>query len=175
MFTLTLSLDSLSVYIVAFDVLVLLSYVLYIFNKKRLIDNSVKKISEFITDYFMSSGAEVRVTCVKVDGDKRFVVMIESKPSKRFRYSNVLESNLISHAYKITGNTIEKIYWRFPIDALKTELAESPREESADASTNETEADLYFVDAHERAKSQAEYKVSEVTWDEFAGSKNPNE
>ena len=123
----------------------------------------------------MSSGAEVRVTCVKVDGDKRFIVMIESKPSKRFRYSNVLESNLISHAYKITGNTIEKIYWRFPIDVIKTELDESPREEAGEINTNETQADLYFVDAHERAKAQEEYKVSEVTWDEFASSKKPNE
>lgn len=175
MFTLTLSLDSLSLYIVAFDVVVLLSYVLYIYNKKRLIANSIKKISEFITDYFMSSGAEVRVTCVKVDGDKRFVVMIESKPSKRFRYSNVLESNLISHAYKLTGNTIEKIYWRFPINPLKTELGESPREEASEVSNSETETDLYFVDAHERAKSHAEYKVSEVTWDEFESSKKLNE
>lgn len=169
MFTLTLSLDSLSMYIVALDIIVLLSYVLYVFNKKRLIENAVNKISEFIADYFMSSGAEVRVTCIKVDGDKRFVVMIESKPLKRFRYSNVLESNLISHAYKITGNTIEKIYWRFPIEADRTDSAETVRGQNSEVAN--TEDDLYFADAYERAKAQAEYKVSELTWDEYAENK----
>ena len=169
MFTLSLTLDSLSVYIVAIDIIALLSYILYIFNKKRLVANAVNKISEFITDYFMSSGSEVRVTCIKVDGNKRFVVMIESKPSKRFRYSNVLESNLTSHAYKITGNTIEKIYWRFPINGDKAELAESSREQGSELPSSED--DLYFADALDKAKAQAEYKVSEVTWEEFTNNK----
>ncbi|HQS44241.1 MAG TPA: hypothetical protein PLJ70_07420 [Methylotenera sp.] len=45
MFTLTLTLDSLSIYIVAADIVILLSYVLYLFHKKRELANSLLTIS----------------------------------------------------------------------------------------------------------------------------------
>jgi len=53
-------------------------------------------------------------TLTLIEGMKRFVTLIESQPLKRFRYSNVLENNLIAHIYQKTGNTVEKIFWRFP-------------------------------------------------------------
>ena len=124
MFTLTLSLDSLSVYLVAADVFILLAYILYIFNKKRRLDKSLKDIREFIQEYFLNTGAEVQVTCFKLEGDKRFVALIQSQPLKRFRCSNALENNLITHIFDVTGNRVEKIYWRFPITLNKDLIAE---------------------------------------------------
>lgn len=168
MFTLTVSLDSLSVYIAAADVVILLVYVLYLFQKKRSLDNSIKKITEFITEYFMNTGAEVQVTCFKLEGRRHFVTLIESEPLKRFRYSNVLESNLISHIFKITGNVIEKIYWRFPVQIQKDATAVEGK--------NSLEADdLYFSDVHALAKTQTEYKVSEMSWDEYESARKKAE
>ncbi len=164
MFTLTVSLDSLSIYIVAADVLILLTYVLYLFQKKRSLDNSIKKITEFITEYFMNTGAEVHVTCFKLEGRKHFVTLIESEPLKRFRYSNVLETNLISHIFKITGNVIEKIYWRFPVQIQKDSVV-------VEGGISQESDDLYFSDVPALAKEQTEYKVSEVSWDEYENSK----
>lgn len=159
MFTLTLTLDSVSMYIVAADIVALLSYVLYLFHKQRVLDQAKQTITDFITDYFTHTGADVRVTCFKVDGNKRFVTLIESQPLKRFRFSNVLENNLIAHIYQKTGNTVEKIYWRFPVVMHK----EAMLEEAKVGIENE---DAYFMDV-KAAEDGATYKVSEASWDEF--------
>lgn len=160
MITLTLTLDSLATYIVAIDLIVLLSYILYLFHKKRELEKSIQNITDFISDYFTHTGAEVRVTCFKLEGFKRFVVLIESQPLKRFRYSNVLENNLIAHIFQKTGNTVEKIYWRFPVTLHKDAIAmEVPSDTSSD--------DAYFVDIQATDDAAATYKVSEASWDEF--------
>lgn len=160
MFTLTISLDSLSLYIVAADILILLTYILYLFQKKRNIEKSINSISEFITQYFRGTGAEVQVTCFKLEESKRFVTLIESEPLKRFRYSNVLESNLIAHISKITGNIVEKIYWRFPLQLHKDTI-------DIDEKNNLENDDFYFLDVQDLDKSKSGYKVSEASWGEF--------
>ena len=164
MITLTLTLDSLSTYIVIIDILVLLSYVLYLFRRNRALEHSIQNITDFITEYFTHTGADVHVTCFKLDGNKRFVTLIESQPLKRFRYSNVLENNLIAHIFQKTGNTVEKIYWRFPVDVHKEEyMAEAHADFSSD--------DSYFLDIQSPAEASTIYKVSEASWDEFKNSK----
>jgi len=164
MFTLTVNLDSLAVYIVAADVVILLTYILHVFNKKRLLDKSIKNITEFVEEYFMNTGAEVQVTCFKVEGNKRFVALIQSEPLKRFRCSHVLESNLITHISDVTGNTVEKIYWRFPIQLNKALMTATEK--------NSLESDdLYFSDGFTRDEAAKKYKVSEVSWDQYESPK----
>ncbi len=163
MITLTLTLDSLATYIVVVDVLILLFYILYLFHKKRALEKSIQNITQFITDYFTHTGAEVRVTCFKVEGNRRFVTLIESQPLKRFRYSNVLENNLITHIYQKTGNTVEKIYWRFPVEIHKDAIIVETRRDLAGD-------DSYFVDMQPGEDESATYKVSEASWDEFKNS-----
>lgn len=165
MLTLTISLDSLSLYIATGDVVILLSYVLYLFHKKRKLEKSIRDITEFITEYFINAGVEVKVTCFKLEGNKRFVALIESQPLKRFRYSNVLESNLVSHILNITGNIVEKIYWRFPIQLNKHEM-------SAHQDTELEDDDSYFTGEVAQIKESTEYDVSEASWDDYEKSKN---
>lgn len=165
MFTLTLSLDSLSLYIVVFDVVALLTYVLYLFHKKRKLENSIKNITTFISDYFINTGAEVQVNCYKLATEnKRFVVLIQSEPLKRFRYSFILESNLISHTFKRTGCIVDKIYWRFPVQAQRDVIADESEVDHTDGE------DLYFSDVQKDAKAEMKYEVSETSWDAFQKS-----
>lgn len=168
MFTLTISLDSTALHIVALDMLVLFSYILYLNHKKRKIAKSVQHITDFITEYFMHTGAEVQVTCFKLESDKHFVTLIQSKPLKRFRFSNILESNLIAHIYEKTGNVVEKIYWRFPVE-IRDEAIVTEAHNTGSAIVESD--DMYFVDvqAVAEANGNGAYKVSEATWDEFKG------
>ena len=165
MLTLTLSLDSLSIYVVLTDVVILLSYVLYIFQKKRNLEKSIKKISDFIMDYFSNSGVEVHASCFKVDGKKRFVAFIESQPLKRFRYSNVLEQNLVSHILRLTGCTVEKVFWRFPIQLNREAML-------VDGGNGLNQDDPYFSDRTtiteaSNNETSKDINVSEVSWEEF--------
>lgn len=161
MFTLTVSLDSLSLYIVAADVIALLSYILFIFNQKRNLEKSIKKITDFVTEYFLNTGVEVQATCFPLPQSKHFVTLIESAPLKRFRFSNVLESNLITHIHNTSSNVVEKIYWRFPVQFQSEALL--------DGEKNVVERDdEYFSEMH--ALTKAEYSVSEVPWAEYENS-----
>jgi hypothetical protein len=158
MFTLTLSLDSLSLYIVAADVIILFSYILFIFNQKRNLEKSIKKITDFVTEYFLNTGVEVLVTCFPLPQSKHFVALIESAPLKRFRFSNVLESNLIAHIHNTSSNVVEKIYWRFPVQIQSEVLVDTEK--------NVIERDdEYFSEMH--ALTKAEYSVSEVPWADY--------
>lgn len=163
-FTLTVSLDSTASHIVGFDLLIILIYILYIFRKKRGLAGEIKAISEFISEYFLNTGAEVEVSCFKLDLDKRYVVLIQSEPLKRFRYSNILESNLTSHVFKKTGNTIEKIFWRFPVQ-IKKDLVGQESDGFPDPD------DIYFSNIQLATANNEKYKVSDSSWDEFKSSK----
>ena len=164
MLTFTLSLDSLSLYIALFDIVALLAYVLYIINKKRKLENTISRITEFISEYFINTGTEVQVSCYKLaNDDNRFVVLIQSEPLKRFRYSFILESNLIAHTLKKTGSVVDRIYWRFPVSSQK--------DIEDDLQIKAESEDLYFSEVKSKAQSGLEYKVSEASWDDFEGSK----
>ncbi len=172
MFTLTISLDSTALHIVALDMLVLLSYILYLNYKKRKIERSISHITDFITEYFMHTGAEVQVTCFKLEGDKHFVTLIQSKPLKRFRFSNILESNLITHIYEKTGNVVEKIYWRFPVEIRDEAIVTESHTSSHSVADSD---DMYFVDVQAAAEANGAYKVSEASWDEFKDQKQQSQ
>lgn len=159
MLTFTITLDSLAFYITVFDVVVLLSYVLWVFQRKRKKEKCIKTISDFIVQYFSNSGTAVQVTITPSKNNGNFIAMVESEPLKRFRYSNIIESNLISHILKLTGYVVEKIYWRFPVMLSKDTVVTIEGEDQSDR-------DLYFQEP-EIAQSHFEYKVAEVSWDQF--------
>lgn len=159
MITLTLSLDSLAVYLVVADILVLLSYVLYILHRKRKLERAIAKVSEFVTDYFMNSGISVKVMSYQKPGESHFVTMIESQPLKRFRYSSVIERNLIDHIESAIGVQIDKIFWRFPLHMQNDQmLAEAP----------DNASDAYLEESKEAIRISENYKVSEASWDDFS-------
>lgn len=162
MITLTLSLDSLAVYLVVIDIVVLLSYILFIFHKKRKLERKIAKVSEFVTDYFLNSAISVKVTSYQKSDDKHFITMIESQPLKRFRYSSVIERNLIDHIDSVMGIQIDRIYWRFPLHMQSNPMLEHPSDE--DIYLNESEDATHILD---------DYKVSEVGWDDFSESNSP--
>lgn len=164
MLTLTLNLDALSFYIVVADVVLLLCYVLYIKHRDRQREQAIKVITSFITEYFSNSGTEARVSCYRLDRDRHFVVLIESEPLKRFRYSNILENNLINHVHKVTGNTVEKIYWRFPVQISQQTILPYETAGSSDE-------DDYFSQEPEKNKLQPGYGVAEISWEEFEDTK----
>ena len=164
MLTFTLSLDSLSLYIALFDIAALLTYILYLINKKRKLENAINRITDFISEYFINTGTEVQVSCYKLANDvNRFVVLIQSEPLKRFRYSFILESNLIAHTLKKTGSVVDRIYWRFPVSSQK--------DIEDDLQIKAESEDLYFSDVKSKTQSGLEYKVSEASWDDFEDPK----
>jgi hypothetical protein len=115
MFTLTFSLDSVALYALSANLLALTVFVLLVYAAKKKRAMADAKIIDFVTEYFLNTGVEVLVSCVQDPISKQTHVQIESAPLKRFRFSNILESNLIGHIARLTGEKVDKIYWRFPV------------------------------------------------------------
>ena len=160
MFTLNLTLDAFSVYVVVADIIALILYVLYLHYKKKRLDKAAEKISQFVKGYFMNTGTEVKVNCIKLDNHVSFVVFIESSPLKSFRYSNLLETSLIAHIEQVTGHSVEKIYWRFPLPLREYDAPVQPE-------VTPHNNDAYFSDVQEQSHAKVDYNVSEVSWEEF--------
>ncbi len=165
MFTFSLTLDAFSVYVVAVDVVILLAYVLYLIGKRRRLERDMARINQFVAGYFANTGAEVRVSSTRPSAGGNFVVLLESPPLKRFRYSNFLESNLLAHIRQETGCRVDKVYWRFPIQLHKYEMAVP--EDGVPA-----QDDLFLAGGLAGARGLDDYKVAELGWEEFAGARH---
>ena len=159
MFTLTFSLDSVALYALSANLFALCTFALVVYAAKKKRALAQAKIIDFVTEYFLNTGVEVLVSCSQDPISKQTLVQIESAPLKRFRFSNILESNLIGHIARITGEKVDKIYWRFPVppqnDAMFTEKS-SPLAED----------DPYLFEM--RAAATDGYTVTEIPADKSA-------
>jgi hypothetical protein len=159
MFTMTLSLNVTAIYLVAADIIVLLSYILVILYRKRQYEQEIDTISRIITAYFGISGIEVVASCHGITGSDRFIAMVESEPVKRFRCSHIVELSLIQHILKVSGRKVEKIYWRFPLPRKEGEVLSAIEEARKD--------DEYLAEGLTQAKSETEYNVEGASWDQY--------
>lgn len=121
----------------------------------------VLRIAEAVNEYFARSSAEINVQCHLVHG--RFLILIESEPLKRFRYSHIVEASLISHVDKALGLHVHSVYWRFPLPA-----GDAPPRAAADArQAPQEEEDEYVIQGLREAKTNPNYHVAEDSWDQF--------
>lgn len=132
----------------------------------------IKEISELIISYFGHAALEVRVFAFRQGRKADFTLLIETPPISRFRHSNILEGNLIEYVEKVTGKTIEKIFWRF---SLEQNLA---RADSISDYNNEGKlkelssmpdlAEMELIDEFGHPYiDPSYYEVSEISFDEF--------
>lgn len=160
MLELNLTLDAFSVYVVLVDIVLLLGYAFYLYRKKKRLAQVADRISQFVKGYFLNSGIVVDTDCLPSKNRKGFILLIESSPLKSFRYSNLVEASLIGHIEQVTGNQVEQIYWRFPIKGAESD----PRAAGNDESNTE---DQYLRDANSEFRSRGDYKVEELSLDDF--------
>lgn len=131
-------------------------------RKQRKLLNDAERIAAAAAEYFARSGAQVGAQCQPVHG--RFLVLIESEPLKRFRYSHIVEASLISHVEKTLGLQIDRVFWRFPLP-----IGASTAQDTADIkpAVREDGEDDYVAQGLREAKSSADYHVAEDSWDQF--------
>jgi len=157
---LNLTLDAFSVYVVVVDILLLLGYTGYLYIKKKRLAQVADRISQFVKGYFANSGITVDSECLPSRNIKGFILLIESSPLKSFRYSNLVEASLIGHIEQVTGHHVEQIFWRFPI-----RVAESDQPTAGNIKSNAD--DQYLRDAQSEVRSREDYKVEELSLDDF--------
>jgi hypothetical protein len=135
------------------------AYTYAVQRKQRKIAGNAHRIALAVKEYFAKSGAEIGAQCHPVHG--RFLVLVESEPLKRFRYSHIVEASLISYVEKTLGLHVDRVFWRFPLP-----VGASSAQDTADLKPSPRE-DEYVVQGIRQAISNPDYHVAEDSWDQF--------
>lgn len=128
-------------------------------RKQRKAASDAHRIANAVTEYFVRSGAKVSVQCHPAQG--RFLVLVESEPLKRFRYSHIVEAALVNHVEKSVGLQVDRVFWRFPLPVGVVSASDT-----ADLKPSLREDD-YVAQAIREAKTNPGYHVAEDSWDQF--------
>mgnify|MGYP003497925626 FL=1 len=127
-------------------------------SQRQAIANA-HRIVHAVKEYFARSGAEISAQCHPMHG--RFLVLVESEPLKRFRYSHIVEASLISHVEKALGLHVDRVFWRFPLPT-----GASSAQDAADTKSVQNE-DEYVVQGVRQAITNPNHHVAEDSWDQF--------
>jgi hypothetical protein len=138
--------------------------VLVLKHRARVIKRNSKLISTTIVDYFRENGNEVGVECIGRPGGRTFVVLVSSKPSKRFRNSHLVELALTTHVRKVRGLDLERVYWCFPVKTKQDAAQRDATLADAPATVNGHE---YFDEESVPRLKPPGYRVKELTREKF--------
>ncbi|MBS3917216.1 MAG: hypothetical protein KGZ31_05935 [Sulfuritalea sp.] len=128
-------------------------------RKQRQAIANTRRIAHAVKEYFARSSVEVSAQCLHTNGC--FLILVESEPLKRFRYSHIVEASLISHVEKALGLHADRVFWRFPLPVGTT----SPRD-TVDIKPPALEDD-YIIQGIREANNKPGYHVAEDSWDQF--------
>lgn len=145
-------------------------------KRRGAAEDSVAKAAQ---DYFARFQIRAR-TIGSLLPDDSMVLMVETPPHKKLRFSYIIEPPIKNFIHVTTGIQVTRVFWRFPIPAQKTnapdvkyvdmdadtiqlDLASTPPTESPDAPAVETdvETDDYF-------RQHQTYQIEEVSWEDFS-------
>jgi len=167
MLIVTATFDLTILYFVAANVIAILGYVLIILHRKRALHRNVTVVANVITDYFRDSGAEVAVECIGRPGGRHFVALISSKPTKRFRHSNIVQIVLATHVRKTCGLELEKVYWCFPIKTKQETSQRDTATASSDMPATVGRYDEYVEEGQANLDQLPGYGVKVLSLDEY--------
>jgi hypothetical protein len=112
----------------------------------------MRKVTEAASNYLKSNSVDAHVTSYPVLGGRRFVVLIEARPSEKLRTSHLIEVAVIDEVRKAAGLVVERVFWRFPVTVLGKE---------------EMQEDLYMAQGYQRNRKEEGYTVDETTLQQF--------
>ena len=159
MFTVTATFDLTLLYFVAANVVFILGYVLVMKHRSRAMGRNATLAANTVVDYFRETGSVVSAECLPRDKGRRFIALIRTRPSQRFRNSHIIELALIAHVRKVRGLDLEKVYWCFPVkskqDAVQPQAA-------SEGSTMTMKGDEYFDEELSTTTKPPGYRVREL-------------
>jgi hypothetical protein len=174
--------DAISLILAALVVALLIGILAYAASVKMKAARNKREtalIRSTIIDYFRRSGVEVSADCMSFDGNRRFTVVVESEPMKRFRLSHIIEMTLREHIRKNCGLELDKIYWRFPIKEAARSSAvpgvidgapdapDAPEAANVAARKADESPDEYINEGLEHYRHIPKPEVTELSWESF--------
>lgn len=153
-------------------------------DKRR--DKAEEAVAKAAHDYFARFQIRARTIGTQL-ADDSMVLMVETPPHKKLRFSYIIEPPIKNFIRVQTGIEVARIFWRFPIPARETRTPEvkyadpdtlqlEPAQAQPSAADPgvvspqplDTESDDYF---HQHQT----YHIEEVSWEDFSTvTQNPS-
>ncbi len=146
-------------------------------------DTAEAAVAKAASDYFARFRIRARTLCAHV-ADDAMVLMVETPPHKKLRFSYIIEPLIKNYIHVQTGIEVARIFWRFPIPPKQTSAPDvkyadpdtlpfdpdhlAPSKEVAALSQQmlDTESDDYF-------QQHQTYHIEEVSWEDFSTVTHP--
>lgn len=148
-------------------------------KRQAKIEDSVAKAAQ---EYLSRFEIRARIVAVTLP-DNRVVLMVETPPHKKLRFSFIIEQPIKQFILKQTKVEVDRIFWRFPMPAkgaasevqygspttqamLLPQAGPSEQQSPAAAPAPAEDDDEYF---HRQS-----YQIEEVSWEDFSTVSKPN-
>lgn len=142
-------------------------------------ENAVVKAAH---EYF--SRFEIRARIVaSTFPNKRIVLMVETPPHKKLRFSAIIEQPIKQFIWKQTEIEIDRMFWRFPMLPKNTQapdvqyrgptsIIQTPHATPASALENSAPQAAPHDEEDEYFHGQS-YQIEEVSWEDFSTVSKP--
>lgn len=146
-------------------------------DKRR--DKAEEAVAKAAHDYFARFQIRARTIGAQL-GDDSMILMVETPPHKKLRFSYIIEPPIKNFIRVQTGIEVARIFWRFPIPARETR---TPDVKYADPDTLQLEPDQAQPGAAEPGAASPQpldtesddyfqqhqtYHIEEVSWEDFS-------
>lgn len=144
-------------------------------------DDVAKAAQEYLSRFEIKA----RIVAVTLPGN-RTVLMVETPPHKKLRFSYIIEQPIKQFVLKQTQVEVDRMFWRFPMPAKDaatqvqygcptTQVMPAPQTGAgrADAPSDKTPA-AATVDEEDEYFLRHSYQIEEVSWEDFSTVSQPD-
>jgi hypothetical protein len=136
-------------------------------------------VAKAALEYLSRFEIRARIVAVTLPGN-RVVLMVETPPHKKLRFSYIIEQPIKQFILKQTQVEVDRMFWRFP---MPPKGAQAPEVQYADSTTQSLPIPQAAATDEKTAPAKSDeedeyflhhaYQIEEVSWEDFSTISKP--
>lgn len=162
--TITINFDLTMLLLAGVNVLGIFVYVGMLKLRAHRLEQARERIVEVVAAYFARIGVAAKAEAIKLPAAGHFIIIADTEPLKRFRHSHIVEMMLIGQVKNVTGHTVDRVFWRFPLPAREGAAVEVPEDATIPPPPRAPVVDEYLEQGLTRLSTPDGMEVHEDSW-----------
>lgn len=131
------------------------------------LDQVKERIVWVVAAYFAKTGVAVKSEAIALPALGHFILIVDTEPIKRFRYSHIVEMVLIEKVKEATRKTVDSVYWRFPLPVHDEEIVMANESNTRSGPHAPRKLDAYLAHGVGLLRAPDGIDVHEDSWAHF--------
>ena len=131
------------------------------------LDHVKERIAGLVAAYFAKTSVVVKSEAIELPTLDHFIIIVDTEPIKRFRYSHIVEMVLIEKVKEATSKTVDRVYWRFPLPIHDEEIVKAIETNTSLGSHAPRMIDAYLAHGVGLLRAPEGLEVHEDSWAHF--------